>query len=565
MVLTGYLTLDNGPMAVSETQEIRAPAGPPQAPPGRRATLSGLAPVHLIFWTSLAVFAGSSLIRNRTLFTTAQHPISDQAVNTLLVNRAIRFDQFVGNYSRVGFHHPGPALLYVLGWGQLLFRDVLHVVPDAYNGQVVGAIVYSAVLMALTLVSVYRLTGSRAATAVAFGVIFLFAAQNSVMGDVWFPFLYTPAFLLFLVAGAGVTAGRTRELPSFVVACGLLVHGHISFTMFVALTGALAAGGWLFVHRGDRRAELRAHRRATIGAAVALAVFALPIVVNTVVHYPGEWPAYLRYVRHAQRAPRTFGQILHFGSQYWRFGIPAAVTAVALVLALVLTVRERNAARRRVFIAWYAVAALQALLTYAYIARGVDALNRTNNYTIIFARAIPLAVVIAAAAQVWLFVADRAAPARGGAARRRGPWAVAVAVPVVISLLLSVEAATSPRMVSRREPDIHLPQLVAAVREAPARAGRPVEYVLDVHDAWTIGGGVAVESGWQHLAWCIRPDPRFRWALLFGGFNLCSAAPGRRWVVHVTLNDPDPPGGRVLYRTYLGRTLITTYTRIDGR
>ena len=543
-------------MPDTAAQQLEAPAEPSLRRPRWADAMTRLRPTHVVFWASLAVIAGSALIRNRTVFTTAQYPLGDQSVNTLLVNRAIRFDQYVGNYSRIGFHHPGPALFYMLGWGQWLFRNVLHVVPDPYNGQLVASYLFGAALVALALVSVYRLTGSRGATLIAFGILFLFAAQHALMGDVWFPLLYMAPFLLFVIAGAGVTAGRTSELPSYVLAACLLVHGHISFVMFVAVTSIVAAGGWLLAHRGQRRGELDAHRRAVRGSAAVLALFALPLVVNTVVHYPGEWPKYFHYSLHPQLTPRTAGEIVHFTSQFWRLGAPIALTAVALVLGVVLTVRERNHDRRRVFLAFYGVAALETLLTYVYVARGVDALDRTNSYIALFARGIPATVVMAAAVQAWLAIADRSA------GPRRRP--VAVAVPVVVALVLSVVAATSPRMIARRQADIHLPQLVASVKHDPARHGRSVEYVLDVHDVWTSAGGVVVESGWQHLPWCIRRDPRFRWALLYGGFHLCQPGGPPRWVVHLTLNQASPSGGRVLYRTYYGTTLVTAYARDDG-
>lgn len=544
-------------------QQRAAPAEPALRQPHWAGALARLPATHVVFWTSLVAIAGSALIRNRTIFTTAQYPLGDQSVNTLLVNRAIRFDQFVGNYSRIGFHHPGPAFLYVLGWGQWLFRDVLHVVPDPYNGQLVASYLLGAALVALALVSVHRLLGSRGATLIAFGILFLFAAQNKLMGDVWFPFLYIAPFLLFVIAGAGVTAGRTSELPSFVLAGGLLVHGHISFTMFVGVTTVLALGGWLLAHRrGARRDELDAHRRAVRGALAVLAVFALPIVVNTVVHYPGEWPRYFRYSRHPQLTPRTAGQILHFTGQYWRLGIPAALTAGAVVVAIVLTAIERNRERRRIFVALYTVAAVEALLTYVYVARGVDALDHSNFYVALFARTIPASVVVAAAAQAWLAITDRMAGNQRIVGHQAARSAL-LAVPVVVALVLSIAAATSPRMIARRQADVHLPQLVASVKHDPARAGRGVEYVLDVHDVWTSAGGIAVQSGWQHLPWCIRSDPRFRWALLYGGFHLCRLGGPPRWIVHLTLNQPAPPG-RVLYRAYYLTTLVVAYARDDG-
>lgn len=61
------------------------------------------------------------------------------------------FDLLVGNYSRVGFHHPGPALIYVQAFGEWLFYDVLNLVPIPWNGQAIGILLFNAAMMALAL------------------------------------------------------------------------------------------------------------------------------------------------------------------------------------------------------------------------------------------------------------------------------------------------------------------------------------------------------------------------------------------------------------------------------
>jgi hypothetical protein len=43
----------------------------------------------------------------------------DAAINGLSVLRAEHLQQLVGNYSRVGFHHPGPGYMYLLGAGEV--------------------------------------------------------------------------------------------------------------------------------------------------------------------------------------------------------------------------------------------------------------------------------------------------------------------------------------------------------------------------------------------------------------------------------------------------------------
>ena len=80
---------------------------------------------------SLLVF----LVRNPFLFSKKMYAWGDFAANAFLIDRALHWRLLVGNYSRVGFHRPGPALLYVQAWSQWLFYNVLGVVPTPYNAR----------------------------------------------------------------------------------------------------------------------------------------------------------------------------------------------------------------------------------------------------------------------------------------------------------------------------------------------------------------------------------------------------------------------------------------------
>jgi hypothetical protein len=509
---------------------------------------------HVIFWASTALLAGTAMIRNGYAFTQAQYPSSDAALNSLLVNRAEHFRQLVGNYSRVEFHHPGPALLYILAAGQGLFHGALHIVPAPYNGQLLAAMIYGAVFTALTMVTLYRLTGSRGATAVALGIAFLFAARYHMLGDTWFPFLYLPAFLLFTVAGAAVAVGRTGELPLFVLAAGVLAHGHVSFLLFVAVTAAVVTGGWLYRHRDARRDELRRHRRGIIGALVLAAVFTLPLAVETIWNYPGQWPAYLHYAEHGDRAPRTVGQIADFVGQYWSvIGVPEAASITAGALAVVLTVTERDRERRRIFLALYGFVLLQSALTVYYVARGVDELTKVNIYVGFFYMTVPLVLVIAAAAQLWLRIARTLAG-------RVPHWAL-VGTAALILAALSVQASTLGAFALPHNPHSEYRAMVSVLRADPARAGRVVEFDLDEHDVWPQVAGVAAESARTGLRWCVAVPPGTPWAVLFDTSNTCKANGPPRWQVHVSLRNPLPVDARVIGQLVEGRWTFTVFDR----
>lgn len=72
---------------------------------------------------SAIVFLAILLILNRDLFKVPIWEYTDFAANALQVERAKHFRELLGNYSRWGFHHPGPAFFYIFAFGERVLHD----------------------------------------------------------------------------------------------------------------------------------------------------------------------------------------------------------------------------------------------------------------------------------------------------------------------------------------------------------------------------------------------------------------------------------------------------------
>src|SRR5579862_3892430 len=94
---------------------------------------SAATPPRRVFVVGLVLFALLLLAHNARLFTRPIHEDGDYAANSILIARAKRLRLLVGNYSRTGFNHPGPAILYVLAGSEALFHDRLGLVPAPHN------------------------------------------------------------------------------------------------------------------------------------------------------------------------------------------------------------------------------------------------------------------------------------------------------------------------------------------------------------------------------------------------------------------------------------------------
>lgn len=214
------------------------------------------------------------------LFRSANYEEGDDAANALQIYRAKQGRERLGNYSRWGFHHPGPAFFYVYAFGEWLLHDVTHVSPTPHNAHIyTGALLqlafYAAAVALLARHS--RQPSLAIALAIAFGALH-YAHVDRILYSVWPPDVLLMPMLCFTVAAAAVSAGDRTALPILVTAGGFLVHGHIVQPMFVLPMGIAAL---IAAHRrlpGGLRATITTGTGRFCLALVAL--FLLPIVVD---------------------------------------------------------------------------------------------------------------------------------------------------------------------------------------------------------------------------------------------------------------------------------------------
>jgi hypothetical protein len=204
------------------------------------------------------IFAAIVLNNSEMLFGSRQYEADDFAVNSLQVLKAKQFRETLGHYCRFGFHHPGPAFFYVFGWGEILFFDVLHLVPTPFNGQLIALYALSAFFVGVPLALIASRLGNASPWFVGLALMFAgwhFGAVGKfyafVPGDFgllspWPPCFIVLPFLCLIVAAASVAAGSGKDLPLLTLAGCFLVHGHVAMPLFVGPLAFIAYGAlWL--------------------------------------------------------------------------------------------------------------------------------------------------------------------------------------------------------------------------------------------------------------------------------------------------------------------------------
>lgn len=245
----------------------------------------------------------------------------DHASNSLLVSKAKHVELLHGNYSRVGFYHPGPYFFYVMAAGEFLFHDVLHISKSADAAHRLAIDLSNLILLGLVYRLFLKRTDARLLSALAtlFGLSILLD-QSPAITSVWPPNMYVvPAFLLAVSLWAAIR-GHASGIWAAVLAAGILVHGHASNLGLMPLIFLGAVPALLIARklRGEMTGVGYLWTWAKPAVFVALPIFGLfvlPYLTNTIVNWPGETP---KYFSQSLSQPNPFFPAVGYVFSYWQ-------------------------------------------------------------------------------------------------------------------------------------------------------------------------------------------------------------------------------------------------------
>jgi hypothetical protein len=467
-------------------------------------------------------------VRNRFLFTSRLYEQGDAGANSILITQAKHFTLLIGNYSREGFNHPGPAYMYVQAAGEWLLRDTLHAVPTAWNAHMLAVFALDCAFVSLGVMIIYGWTRSVAGALIAAAAITALAIwQPGILNSDWMPYMYVMTYVVFLLAAASVTAGAARDVWIMTLAGWLLIHGHACFLFFVPLITACTVA--LLAWRHGPRAVLTRFtrdRRLWLPVAAISALFLLPIVVNLVLHWPGDFGKYISYGKSGQAGGHGPSQILHYLFWFWwphqfAFAVSLAAFGGALVATLVLA----QGALRRFLLLALVIDLVSTVGVIAYAAVGIDDL--TEYYIAYFYWSAPLIAVLVLALAV-----ISSLPARAG-------LAVATAAAVAAAAVLAVLPGT---LASTHDIDEALPGAVAAL--AARAQGTTIVLTID-HPAWVETAGFLVQAERTGVPVCV--DDSW-YTFLFTRQFICTPAQVAHGVRYQFDMPSAPAGADVLFQ-----------------
>ena len=159
----------------------------------------------------------------------------DQALLELGARRAMHLDQLVGPYSRGGFHHPGPAVFYVLA-------PFVRLLEPAGPGLYLGAAVLNAACLVAAVAVIWRRVGPLAALWAAAAIdLFCLCLGVGTLREPWNPYLIVAPMVLFVVLwAAGWTGSRDAAVWAFVIGSYLIQTEIATAAVVLVLCAGLA-------------------------------------------------------------------------------------------------------------------------------------------------------------------------------------------------------------------------------------------------------------------------------------------------------------------------------------
>jgi len=403
-------------------------------------------------WLAVAAVAAFPVVEAVRILVQRPHVVmyGDQALLELGARRAAHLDQLVGPYSRNGFHHLGPAVLYLLA-------PFVRFLEPSGPGLYLGAVAINGGALVATVAVLWRRLGPRAAVwaAAAIDLCWLCVGVGTLR-EPWNPYLVVAPMILFVVLWAAGFTGSSGAAVWALVAGSYEVQTHIATAPVVIAMSAL-----LLVRRAVRR-----HRRgrdrdpsarwtpAPVSGAAALALIWLPPVVELWRDRPNNFtllrdfltsPPATPPVSRALQVAAGAVSIVPFGNHDYvltlhRSGAEIAITAALLVAGLLATISVARRRHQPMSVALAAGAVLGVVV-------GTLSLTHTDGpiypYFAVWLAYVPLSVLIALGTALLgstgpeeLVASD---PVRGADIRQgsAGRW------PVIVLCLVALAGAAS--------------------------------------------------------------------------------------------------------------------------
>lgn len=259
----------------------------------------------------------------------------DFAANSLLIMDAKDGSLLLGHYSRVGFNHPSPALLYLLSISEFLLYDKFSVVKSPFSAHLIFSGLFNAFWISVTVAVLTKhlknfLIGTAVATTYLLAVNFF--EPGSIVGP-WFPHMYIFLYGALLVLMASFVSGNHKSYFLMVLSAFFLVGTNVSMAPQLVIMFALMVTWMSFTANGKKTLAMVLSKKNALATFGIFLIFFAPLLYLTIVYGYKNSPihSYLAYGA-GRKSQGIFDSFLYVAN-FWNGYTSVIFAACAIVLA----------------------------------------------------------------------------------------------------------------------------------------------------------------------------------------------------------------------------------------
>jgi len=171
----------------------------------------------------------------------------DDALNSIKVENAKHFTEYLGPYSRFGFFHPGPISFYYLAFAEPFLRFV----PTLFGRYLVAQLLLNSLWLCVVANVGRRIWGKPYLWfllwfLIPLQMVFLAGGSPILLSSIWGPTVVIIPVAVFVLCASQIFWGDLTLLPVAALAAVFAVHNHLATVVVVVPLSIFVTVSWIY-------------------------------------------------------------------------------------------------------------------------------------------------------------------------------------------------------------------------------------------------------------------------------------------------------------------------------
>ena len=246
------------------------------------------------------------------------YPVGDLAADMLLANQIdTKGYLLTGQYSRFGFHHPGPFFFYLTHLFEGIFSPFLSSRAAVWT---LAMIFFNSLLLAFSAQLAFENSpqlSSNIIKRIFFTIVILYYFKDYAIST-WPPDKIVIPFMAFLVTLPYIAKRDLRYFPYSILLGSILFHGRVDSPIFTFLPLICVMIFGFLKNNGPLNPS---EWRSISGGVIIGLVFLIPILLDTAINRPPNLALIIGSMHQIKIASSSWSDLIKYLVEYWKEAI----------------------------------------------------------------------------------------------------------------------------------------------------------------------------------------------------------------------------------------------------